>query len=666
VGNFQFQSLPQISHGTNKKKHDKMDVCLLGISAFLSAYVPRFLFDSKLEQGTLFLALGLSLSLFCLTLLEVMPKSGLILLSTDAGLRLAYRILLSTLSVHIVVVLPCFAGASMAESFGDFVLPIFGVTSMSSCMDQDDRKNTLLINWRKIPWWIRFLVGLLQIIARSLYRAVCYFAGRRPRYISESTSELIFTVHDDKDHLLHGTLSSDKIDVSLAPSPQPIRRSSSIVSLSSPLSDNTMLPIRPRERNNFLIALGSLTSILASLAFLSTMGPMVVQPPAESDTSTLSRVISWLCAVGLLISSLLNGFGSVSLPFAYLSGIFLKPVRPETVTKMSSELRCMQEALVKKRMTLKELTVEITTSVPTSTNKNGRMSITSLSTKSFTKSNMSAGSAFSDIKEDIKNRRQILQTEIDFLEDLVRETTMDIEELKHSQSVAAAARTNTGRAKSWIGLVFSVVLLVRLFNAGFSIWTNRTDVHSDQPMYKIARNDVVTTTLLWLTGRKYISHKRYMMLSQTVSLGLTAILSYSQVRMFLRTVTVINRRLSTFLKKCCCGSAVGTATNFSISPSHDIAVSFHSQVIAAFLGCYSVACIVLIKMMLPAKFSESFSAALGETDIFTIHAAMVNLVFFSSAVVSTSVLGMLLGIQRQNNLRHAATTNDKIYYGPDV
>lgn len=242
---------------------------------------------------------------------------------------------------------------------------------------------------------------------------------------------------------------------------------------------------------------------------------------------------------------------------------------------------------------------------------------------------------------------------------------MDIEEIKYSQSMAAAARSRTGRIKSWVGMVFSIILLVRLLNAGFSIWRSSTSWNADNTTHKMSRNDVVTTALLWLTGRDYLSQKRYMMLSQMVSLGLTAILSFSQVRMFLRTVTVVNRRLSSFWKKCWCGAA-GIAGTGNLGSSGGGSVSFHSQVIAGFLGCYSLACIVLIKMMLPTEFSDSFSAALGESDIFIIHAGMVNLVFFSSAIISTTILGMLLGIQRQNNLRHAATTADKAYYGPDV
>ena len=287
-------------------------------------------------------------------------------------------------------------------------------------------------------------------------------------------------------------------------------------------------------------------------------------------------------------------------------------------------------------------------------------------------SNTSTG--FSDLKEELKHRRQILQTEIDFLEDLIRETALDIDELKYTQSQAVAARTSIGRIKSWIGIVFSIILLVRLLNAGFSIWNTTSNVltyHTNNSK-RSQHNDIVTTTLLWLTGRNYISHKRYNMISQMVSLGLTAVLSFTQVRTFLRTVTILNRRLSKFYTKCYCGDATNVcgSNNNMIGVDHSstgISVSLHSQMIGGFLGCYSLACIVLIKMMLPKESSVSFSAALG-TDMFTVHAAVINLVFFTSAVISTSVLGMLFAIQRQNNLRHAASSSvgDKAYHGPDV
>ena len=158
-----------------------------------------------------------------------------------------------------------------------------------------------------------------------------------------------------------------------------------------------------------MVITGSLVGIIITIILLSSIGPLVVQLPFEQEdtnnddtndigrNTTLSIVVSWLCAVGLLISSLLNGFGSVSLPFTYLSGIFMKQVRPETINKLTSELRSMQDTVSKKRIMVKELTVEVSgvvsssstsTSITTSSSSSssglalgggGRSSITSSS-----------------------------------------------------------------------------------------------------------------------------------------------------------------------------------------------------------------------------------------------------------------------------------------------
>jgi len=492
-----------------------------------------------------------------------------------------------------------------------------------------------------------------------------------------SSSALVMTVHDEDMLMVQKSSSSGDLEMPCSSvSPNNNNNTNGI---------QTSLQHYYQTRRGLWIALGGLVGIGTTVLLLSSVGPMVVniQPPTENETTILSKIVSWLCAVGLLLSSLLNGFGSVSLPFTYLSGMFLKQVRPETITKLSAELRSMQDALAKKRSMLKELTVEVSThqarvsgttlsrSSASSASNKGCFGKNTSTTPSFMMQNNNNTFGFSDLKEELKNRRNILQTEIDFLEDLVRETSLDIEELKYSQSMAAAARTSIGKLKSWIGILFSIILLVRLLNAGFSIW--RSHAWNTDVLHKKSHNDIVTTTLLWLAGRNYVSHKRYNMLSQMVSLALTAVLSFTQVRTFLRTVTFVNRRLSRFYKNCYCGSScTGSSGNSGSSIDRDMGnlalcnVSFHSQMIAGFLGCYSLACIVLIKMMLPEEFTVAFSRALGDTGMFTIHASAVNLVFFSSAVVSTSILGMLLGIQRQNNLRHAGSSSEKGYHGPDV
>jgi hypothetical protein len=391
--------------------------------------------------------------------------------------------------------------------------------------------------------------------------------------------------------------------------------------------------------------------------------------------------VSWLCAVGLLLSSVLNGFGSVSMPYTYLAGLFLKPVRPETITKLSLDLQNLQETVLKKRALLREPVVDLMTprssiTMPTvSSSKSHRSSVKS-STGAF-------GGIGSDMTEELKHRREFLKTEIDFLEDIIKETTMDLDELRYSQTVAMNARTGLGKVKSLIGVFFSVILLLRLFNAGYIIWASPgyyASIHNHLGSKK--SGDIVTSTLLWLTGNNYVSAKRYALLSQMVSLTLAAVLSFSQVRFFLRTVTIVNRRLTRFYHKLSCGPdadpPISTSTPKGQQPPSSTMnrtqiVSTHSQVIAGLLGCYSLACIVLIKMMLPGRFSVAFSTALGVEGIFVINSHVVNWVFFWSAMVSSAILGVLLSIQRQNTFRYASETSkkgfhdrDKGYSFPDV
>ncbi|VEU39953.1 unnamed protein product [Pseudo-nitzschia multistriata] len=411
-------------------------------------------------------------------------------------------------------------------------------------------------------------------------------------------------------------------------------------------------------RQYFFAILGGSCGIMYTLKILSTIGPLVVQPPSEYETNIISLVVSWICALGLLISAVLNGFGSVSLPYANLCGFFLQ-VRPDYITNLESELKSIESALSKKRRMEKELKVEIPSLSPSkATNRTGSSSNAFSMSSILTLKTTSNG--FSELGDELRIRRQILQTEISFMEDLLRETKLDLEELKESQVTAAAARSSMGKNKSYVGILFSVILLVRLLIAGFSIFRSYGTLltkgyASDHHRHKKPHSDIVTIILLWLTGHNYFSHNQYAMISQMVSLILSAVLSFSQVRLFLRNATIVHRRLSRFSKKCFNGGGamdgVGSSAKDSLDRKSTVRILW--PIISAFLGCYSLACIVLIKMMLPKRFSVAFSKAMGEKGIFTIHSSMVDMVFFSSAVLSAGILGMLLGIQRQNISRHA-------------
>ena len=606
-----------------------MDVALFAASVSLSISLPRCVIQSQTtaEQSSMAVAIGLSLGLFSLSVLEAAPSSWLVLLSPDikvaggltAGLLTisrVYWILLWALSLVILVVLPCLAGVAVAETFEHF----FQVTTS---VDRDDRKYPLFLHWKRIcPWWVRFVGGLLRIVFKNCFRLLQRFLlsnnqARQPEPV------LVMTVNDEEGS--HHDLE--------------------MRGLVSPPKHSTF------NNKTFLASFGSICGVSSVIVIVSSIGPLVVKTP--SDKSALSVIVSWLCAVGLMISSMMNGFGSVSMPYSCLAGLYLKPVGPETISKLESELKSVMDALGKKRSIFRETTVAIKQGTPT--NKGFSM------TKRF--------GSFGDIGDELITRKQILQTEIQFLEGLCRDTREDIEELRYSQMMAAKSRTTVGKIKSYVGLIFSVLLLIRLLSAGMSIWRSYTQ---DTDKHKVPQGDIITTILFFLTGHNILSQKDYTMTSQIVSLGLTMILSVTQVRTFLRTVSAINRRLHRFYEKFYCVTPCSNKKSLDVVDELSMyggttgSANVHSELIAGLTGCYFLSCIVLIKMMLPEEFCEGFSTALGGMDVFTIHMSVVNSAFACSAGVSAAILGMLFGIQRQNNVRHTSNSNEKGFTGADA
>eukprot|EP00532_Pseudo-nitzschia_australis_P005926 CAMPEP_0168164016 /NCGR_PEP_ID=MMETSP0139_2-20121125/698_1 /TAXON_ID=44445 /ORGANISM="Pseudo-nitzschia australis, Strain 10249 10 AB" /LENGTH=552 /DNA_ID=CAMNT_0008080977 /DNA_START=266 /DNA_END=1921 /DNA_ORIENTATION=+ len=521
----------------------------------------------------MFLAFGLSVSLFGLTTMEALPTSthpNSLFSQEDAGtLSFAYWVVLWLLSIHIVLIVPSLVGSSLGMSFGRYIC----CTSTTSSTRKTDGKSSYATY---LPWWIRFAwrlgFGLLFIVFNTiLYNGLlrvsrCLCFSNRPRRNSNTHNLPVLPLRDES---VRCSPSSREIQHHDKPAPPKNNNKLSLIDCSSSSTKNHQHEYEYSYSENqntsrqqrFFAILGGIGGIVATLGFLSSLGPLVVQPPSEYETTLLSLVVSWICALGFLISSVLNGFGSVSLPYANLSGFFLQ-VRPDYIAKLEAELNSLEETLTKKRTMLKERKVEIETLSPLRGNTSrSPLAGSSGTSNSFSMSSMlttqNNNNGLSELGDELRIRRQILQTEIGFMEDLVRETTLDLEELKDSQVTATAARSSIGKTKSYVGILFSVILLARLLIAGFSIFRSHshgtllsTDFASDHRHHKKSHSDVVTSTLLWLTGHKYFSHNQYNTLSQMVSLVLSVGLSFSQMRLFLRTATIVHRRLSGFYKNC--------------------------------------------------------------------------------------------------------------------
>ncbi|KAL3787536.1 hypothetical protein HJC23_013745 [Cyclotella cryptica] len=306
------------------------------------------------------------------------------------------------------------------------------------------------------------------------------------------------------------------------------------------------------------------------------------------------------CALGMIIASVINGFGCASMPHAHLVGKYLKPTSSAVLAKVEEDYFYAVKVLEEKTVVLSGLM---------------RMSMN--------------GTVES-------NQVRQLRQEINFMENLVGDMSDDIEEMKHSQELALKARTKFGRISWILGMVFSIILVIRVALAASSILvTPRVSDSSSMPRQ---HRDPITTILMWLTGHHVVSDEQYELYLQGTSLMLAAFLTLSQVRAFFRCMSALGRKLSLLF----CISMDENQKSIG-----DISLLLSSFV----MGCYFLSCVVVIKMSLPIECRSSFSTAVGKLD-FRFNSALLNTVFCTSTCTSALVLGFLFGIKRNNSERY--------------
>ncbi|KAL7533991.1 hypothetical protein ACHAWF_004687 [Thalassiosira exigua] len=389
-------------------------------------------------------------------------------------------------------------------------------------------------------------------------------------------------------------------------------------------------------------ALAASISLSLSLASLAAVGSLLLRSDVISglekdewgDSSTLEFLslkfmVSVLSAFGMMVASLLNGFGCASMPHSHLAGAFLEPVPPSVVAKAEEDLRYATGQLEEKCWMLSDVV------------HHARRD--SLPSHTPCKSKISSDNT----------RAKQLREEVTYLQTLVGDMKDDVNEMKHSNRSALAARTTLGHFRWIVGVVFSVVLVVRVILAASSFLPalRKDGAGGDSPSRSDA-SDPLTSVLLWLLGRGAVSAERYDLLRQGTSLVLAGGLGASQARAFLRVTGALGRRLG---RTCTCmppGMPGGRDANDSRERPrrNDVALILSSFA----MGCYFLASVTVVKMTLPAEYRTAFSEASGVG--FSFNTKVLNMMFSGSACVSAMALASLLGIQRGSSKRHQLET----------
>ena len=318
--------------------------------------------------------------------------------------------------------------------------------------------------------------------------------------------------------------------------------------------------------------------------------------------SPLKFMVKMACALGMIIASLLNGFGCASMPHTNLVGMYLKPTSAAVLAKVEEDYFYAVQNLEEKRYVLSGL-LQLSSST-----------------------NMPA--------DNIKINQ--LKEETSFLENLVGDMSDDIEEMKHSQRLAMKARTPAGRISWVLGVIFSIVLVVRVLLAASSF----LDASTANRRMPRKHRDPITILVLWLTGHNFVNDEQYNLYLQGTSLILAGFLTITQVRNFFRVIGALGRKL---------GHVMGISIDST--KSHN-AMGDLSLILSSFvMGCYFLSCVVIVKMTLPLEYRSSFSDAVGKFD-FGFNSTVLNMVFCSSTCTSAIILGFLFGIQRNNSERY--------------
>ena len=196
----------------------------------------------------------------------------------------------------------------------------------------------------------------------------------------------------------------------------------------------------------------------------------------------------------------------------------------------------------------------------------------------------------------------------------------DIDEMKHAQKLALKARTTLGRILWVFGIVFSIILVVRVILAASSIL--RVPNESISPR----RRDPITMIILWLTGHHIVSDEQYNIYLQGTSLILAGLLTISQVRNFFRVIGALGRKLSQM-------------TGFAVDTKSDRIMGELSLLMSSFvMGCYFLSCVVVMKVTLPLEYRSSFSAAVGNLNDFGFNSTVLNMIFCMVRVLVQIIL----------------------------
>ena len=597
---------------------------------------------SRNAEAPLRLSLLLSLLLISLGVLEAVPSSWLMFLRNHAQTRhasilphessseirgriamsSAYRFLLWADCIFIAVVVPAALGAILIMRFVPRGNKEDGGHARRHMNDNSRFGGGIIRALCVAQSVIRFVARVLLIIVGFLVTQLKRSNGRQ----HQRGLPLVKSVQS------MGQMKSDTM------TNEPI--------ISSGTSGNTKITTQYSKRG---LLLGCFVGLSCSYFSLRATGRLVTEIDNEMEnTIALKKVVSQICAIGVLISSILGAFGSVSMPYTCLMGIYLPHVSDHSIKSMQKELQSLSQSLATLQSTTTLSSLGASGSGLASPVANGASASRGRGMSFFRKrcSSLARAHPSSGIPAD-EYQATVTREEIEYLQNLHADITDELFEMSLMQLQVKRSRTPQGRIKGFVGVIFSVVLLIRVgvamviaFGPG-----NRAGDNNE-------RSDPITIGLSLLLGFSMIDEVEYDSLQQLGSLFLSAFLSVSQVNMFLRTMSALNRRMGCLLRRSCQSDFVARDQRDKLLHN----TSATSWLLAGMNGAFFLSGVILMKMNMPRDLRGEFSFALRGSGDFSFDARITNAVFAFSSILTAVILSILFGIRRQTSNLHLTTS----------
>ena len=415
-----------------------------------------------------------------------------------------------------------------------------------------------------------------------------------------------------------------------------------------------------------LFIMGSIVGITSSflclncLQSLSALTFHITDADMDADTATASVtvtatdsnhalpfVLSRISNVGILLSTLLNGFGSVSLPYSFFMAIYMKHMlTPSNLKKKQTDLLLTQQYIQEKQETLESFHTKKTLS----------------STKSNSNSNSNSNSKYSSSWNIFFSNRSntggnpqdkkilALSKEIHQLKAICAELQYDISETKQMMSASQISIFGMQSLGKLFGLIFTIILWLRISNAIYVCFqTNNNLIQS--------KKDLISISLNWLIQKEIMVQEQYNIYSQCFSFLLTFYLSISQITTFSRMISSVKRKWQSILH------LYHTQTKDS-----KIMVIIGDLLLNIIMGSYFLSCIVVMKMTLPTHHGKDFWEALGGADVH-LDTQLTNKVFLISVFSSSMALLWTVRMHTDSLKKHDLSSmafDSFMYFGSGV